>query len=414
MGVIYLAYREDDTAAMAGRIYDRLVGHFGAAAVRREAAEAGQAAGAQRGERLRDCAALLVVIGPEWSGNGDDARRVGIGNGGDAGDAGDRVLRTVEEGLRRGIPVLPLLVQGATLPGEDALPPGPRGLAGRDAVPIRYDPDFDKDVRRMLGLLERLTPELAAARRTAQERRRRARRVALVGGLALLAIVAAGVAVLLAAKNAPTTGNVKPTPAPTATPTILFSDTLSAAHPAANLDAWPSNGTTACEFGTGDHGYFGLSAGACLAPHAADATDGILTVDALQIQGEQTLPYGVVFRADGDGNPNDYYAFEVTSDGHWQFVKSVDGTQIVLTGPTRAAAIHTGLKQWNRLRVRATDTHFVFAINGATVGQADDSTYAAGQSGVYSPARGTPASGATPRTILDVFQYANFVVAVSQ
>jgi hypothetical protein len=56
----------------------------------------------------------------------------------------------VESALRRNIPVIPLLVRGASMPLEEELPPSLSKLAYRNAIPIRADPDFHRDMDRLI------------------------------------------------------------------------------------------------------------------------------------------------------------------------------------------------------------------------------------------------------------------------
>jgi hypothetical protein len=56
----------------------------------------------------------------------------------------------VETALNRNIPVIPLLVRGAAMPTEEKLPPSLGKLAYRNAIPIRPDPDFHRDMDRLI------------------------------------------------------------------------------------------------------------------------------------------------------------------------------------------------------------------------------------------------------------------------
>jgi hypothetical protein len=69
---------------------------------------------------LRQCTVLLALIGPGWLAG----RRVA--------DGGDLVRHEIATALRRGIAVLPVLVDAA-MPAEADLPPDIRDLAGRQA-----------------------------------------------------------------------------------------------------------------------------------------------------------------------------------------------------------------------------------------------------------------------------------------
>jgi hypothetical protein len=75
----------------------------------------------------------------------------------------DLVRLEVEGALQRGIAVIPLLVQGAAMPGEGALPESLRPLAYRNALPVRYDPDFDTDMSRVIAAAERIVSPAATS-----------------------------------------------------------------------------------------------------------------------------------------------------------------------------------------------------------------------------------------------------------
>jgi hypothetical protein len=70
-------------------------------------------------------------------------------------DPQDYVRAELECALKRGIPVIPLLVQGATMPSKTDLPPSLQKLASRNGMPIRPDPDFHQDMSRLLERMDR-------------------------------------------------------------------------------------------------------------------------------------------------------------------------------------------------------------------------------------------------------------------
>ncbi|HEX5271605.1 MAG TPA: formylglycine-generating enzyme family protein, partial [Gemmataceae bacterium] len=68
--------------------------------------------------------------------------------------------------LQRGIPVIPTLVSGAAMPVADPLPPSLQPLAFRNGLAVRRNPDFHRDVDRLLNSLDqwlRDRPNLAAS-----------------------------------------------------------------------------------------------------------------------------------------------------------------------------------------------------------------------------------------------------------
>jgi hypothetical protein len=89
--------------------------------------------------RLRECRVVLVMIGPRW------ANRLS--------EPTDFVRLEVETVLRREIPVVPVLVNGAALPAAAELPPSIQEIVYRHAVPLRSGQDFHRDVDRIADFI---------------------------------------------------------------------------------------------------------------------------------------------------------------------------------------------------------------------------------------------------------------------
>jgi hypothetical protein len=142
---IILSYRREDSAGVTGRIFDRLIQEFGADRVFMDIDS--MPAGVDFHEHLQailgDCGALLVVIGKSWRSQrkGQPARIM---------DPDDWVRIEVETALERGIPVVPLLIDGATLPGRDQLPESLWPLLRRNALPVDSGRDFHAQLSRLV------------------------------------------------------------------------------------------------------------------------------------------------------------------------------------------------------------------------------------------------------------------------
>ena len=146
---IFISYRREDSADISGRINDRLVERFGRNAVFKDVNSI--PIGRDFRTHIRDavgrCDALLVIIGRQWSeASANGKRRLD--------DPRDHLRIEVESALGRNIPVIPVLVQGAVMPEEEALPESLRPLAYRNAIPVRPDPDFDVDLERLIRGME--------------------------------------------------------------------------------------------------------------------------------------------------------------------------------------------------------------------------------------------------------------------
>jgi hypothetical protein len=156
---IFISYRRADSAAICGRIYDRLVAAFGRDAIFKDvdSIPLGTDFAQYIGSILAQCAAQVVVIGPRWLSLADESGRRRLD------DPGDYVRLEVEGALRRGIPVVPVLVDGATMPPVDHLPPSLQQLARLPSLPVRPDPDFGADVQRLVAALARWAPARPAS-----------------------------------------------------------------------------------------------------------------------------------------------------------------------------------------------------------------------------------------------------------
>lgn len=142
---IFLSYRRDDSADVSGRIYDRLVNKFGRENIfiDVDSIPLGVDFRTYIDEMVSKADILLVVIGPDWLGTIDENQRK-------TDDPRDFVRLEVKSALNRDIPVIPLLVRNAMMPGEQDLPSDIKGLTFRNGIPVRSDPDFDNDITRLL------------------------------------------------------------------------------------------------------------------------------------------------------------------------------------------------------------------------------------------------------------------------
>lgn len=147
MSRIFISYRRDDSADITGRLYDRLVRKFGKQSVFKDVDDIPLGRDFRRAlrEAVGRCEVMLVVIGRQWLTVADDHRRRRLDN------PGDFVRIEVESALDRNIPVIPVLVQGATMPRESDLPPSLAALAYRNGFALRADPYFHNDVSLLIA-----------------------------------------------------------------------------------------------------------------------------------------------------------------------------------------------------------------------------------------------------------------------
>jgi Leucine-rich repeat (LRR) protein len=149
-GIIGISYRRDDAAAHAGRLYDRLSQRFGFDCVFLDvdAILPGENFVQATRRRMDGATAWLVVMGPNW------ARSVSSRGERRLDDPDDFVRIEVATALERDIPVIPVLVAGATMPRSEELPPDLQGLVHRQAIALD-DSGFHQGVDQLIYALER-------------------------------------------------------------------------------------------------------------------------------------------------------------------------------------------------------------------------------------------------------------------
>lgn len=134
MSTIFISYRRDDSEGQAGRLYDDLVAEFGREAVFMDVSAIRPGADFRKSidRSLSSCGVFLSVIGTRWLSAEDGAghRRID--------DPADFVRIETAIALKRDIPLIPVLVQGAQAPQGKDLPPDLADLAFRNAVELRH------------------------------------------------------------------------------------------------------------------------------------------------------------------------------------------------------------------------------------------------------------------------------------
>jgi hypothetical protein len=177
MAGIFINYRRDDVRGVAGRLYDHLTAKFSKDEVFMDvdAMKPGMDFVRQLDTSVSQCHIFLAMIGPNWldAKDREGKRRLD--------DSGDFVRVELASALKREIPVIPVLIDGAEMPPEDRLPDDLKPLARRHALELRHT-RFNSDADTIVGVLEKISPP--------------ARHVPwrLIGaGIAVAAVVVAGV-----------------------------------------------------------------------------------------------------------------------------------------------------------------------------------------------------------------------------
>ena len=156
---IFVSYRRADTAGYAGRLVDQLKSHFGQAVFFDVDSIS---PGANFHQVIQDtfakCGAVVVLIGKRWL-ERDPAMPP-------FGDPKDVITQEVRFALESRLPILPVLVDGASMPGESALPAEFAGLSRLNAIDLRHT-SFDRDLQ---AVREQLGEILGAAKATRIEK----------------------------------------------------------------------------------------------------------------------------------------------------------------------------------------------------------------------------------------------------
>ncbi len=154
---IFISYRRNDSAAHTGRIYDRLIDHFGQGQVFMDVdtIQPGLDFVDVVQEAVGSCDALIAVIGGEWlrAPDATGLRRLE--------DPADLVRLEIATALSRSIRVIPVLVQGTRMPVDTDLPEDLKALARRNSLEVG-DTRFRTDVDQLIKAPEAPATELLA------------------------------------------------------------------------------------------------------------------------------------------------------------------------------------------------------------------------------------------------------------
>ncbi len=163
-GRILINYRRVDSLGSAGRIYDRLAEHFSHKQVFMDvdAIEPGADFVEVIERAVTDCDAFVAVIGSDWVTVTDDEGQRRLDN------PDDFVRLEIAAALKRGIRVIPVLVEGAAMPRSIDLPDELKPLVRRNAIEISHT-RFNIDAERLIRAIERVFEQMDDKRKAAGE-----------------------------------------------------------------------------------------------------------------------------------------------------------------------------------------------------------------------------------------------------
>jgi len=165
---VFISYRREDSQGSTGRLYDRLADAFPRDAIFMDVDTMVPGVDFVRelNEAVLDCNVLLAIIGRGWLGakSTDGGRRIE--------DTEDFVRIEIATALQHDIRVIPVLVDGAQIPGADELPDELKPLARRHSVELshlRFMADADRLIEALAhegtghNIAERRVGDAAAA-----------------------------------------------------------------------------------------------------------------------------------------------------------------------------------------------------------------------------------------------------------
>jgi hypothetical protein len=157
-GRIFMSYRREDAAYPAGWLYDRLADHYGSSQIFKDvdSIELGDDFVQVITSAVGACDVLLAVIGPEWLTATDAHGRRRLDN------PDDFVRLEIEAALSRRVRVIPILVDGASMPAAEQLPDSLAMLERRQALELS-PARFTFDTGRLLKVLDRNLAEVRTA-----------------------------------------------------------------------------------------------------------------------------------------------------------------------------------------------------------------------------------------------------------
>ncbi|MGQ0704446.1 MAG: toll/interleukin-1 receptor domain-containing protein [Gemmatimonadales bacterium] len=144
---VFISYRREDSAHLADRIYDRLSHSFGTASVFKDVVDIPLGADFRKFilDTISACTALIAVIGRHWISGAAGRPRLF--------DDDDMVCFEIATALGEEKSVIPVLAAGVSMPLEGDLPERLSQLPKRNALVVRPDPDFHRDMDRVVAAL---------------------------------------------------------------------------------------------------------------------------------------------------------------------------------------------------------------------------------------------------------------------
>ena len=116
--------------------------------------------------------------------------------------------------------------------------------------------------------------------------------------------------------------------------------------------------------------------------------DLIIEVDARQVEGPLDNNLGVLVRYQGDDN--NFYWFQISSDGYYAVDLMQAGEWVTLVSWETSTAIHQGLDVVNHMVVECDGSQFDLSVNGTHLATVSDANFGSGSIGLAAGTFGEP------------------------
>ena len=380
MPKIIISYRRDDLQAIAGRIRDKLASHYGAEFVFMDidSIPYGFDFRVPIQDALRDTDILVAVIGPKWTG-----RRMFWWTR--IREKNDPVRVEVEKALERGIPVVPLLINGASMPKTSDLPDSLKNLAYHNAAGVDAGRDFHQHMDRLIRSLDQIlaNPPKAKEADPVPEPRPvpsppRRRSAIVVATATVCAFLAGGMYLYLKpwSKQPPQPPAIPEKVEKPETPPVVAIDTTCKRDPTAALydDFKPPKGgwdeTSEAFFFKDGRMVLKLDANTTQAQlylpllvKAVTICSEIISPPEVKSQ-DGNATGGIIFWATNNRN---YYLAQIYINGSYDIWRRSVGSWITVVPRTKADSIRQGPNAVNQLKVTTGINAATLAINGTKI-----------------------------------------------
>ncbi|ESW96929.1 hypothetical protein X769_26620 [Mesorhizobium sp. LSJC268A00] len=118
LGDVFINYRRQTDSGVAGRVYDNLNRALPDASIFMvDKLNPGDDFEVALARSLASCKIMLAIVGPQWAALTDEQGQVRLES------PDDFVRKEIRTALQAGVRVIPVLVNGASMPKKSALPP---------------------------------------------------------------------------------------------------------------------------------------------------------------------------------------------------------------------------------------------------------------------------------------------------